>query len=374
MNKLLLNLIMLPSALWRSLGADTGQLRAILHVRLLLDERNPVSIGRMQKQRKNAKYGTLINTVVFVVMGFFYMLPITIVHDRIYSLTLYFSLLLTIITFMLITDFSNVLFDARDKYILFPRPVGDRTLVLARMLHVFIYLFRIVIPMALPAWVMLGYLDGWASAAIFILPLMLMVCFVLFLVNSFYLLVLRLTKPEKFKDVINYFQVVTSVIFFASVYLLPRFFRNEHPLDFNILNYSWVRYTPPYWLAVCWSWIGDPVTLAGTSYFSAFAVILPLACMYLLVKKLAPEFSRRIAGIDASDVATYVPVKSSGKTNGKFYQKLAYLFNTHDDARAGFMMAWLQSSRSRSFRMRVYPHLHLFPFTSSISSPSASLR
>ena len=246
MNKLLLYLIMLPSALWKSLGADVGQLRAILQVRLLLDDRNPVAIGRMQRQKKNIKYGTLINTVVYVVMGFIYMLPVTVVPDRIFSLTLYFSLMLNIIVFMLITDFSNVLFDSRDKYILFHRPVSDRTLVLARLLHVFVYLSRIVIPMALPAWVMLGYLDGWQSALLFVLPLTLMVCLVLFLVNGFYLIVLRLAKPEKFNDVINYFQVINSIIFFASVYLLPRVFSEKHTHDFNILHYPWLRYLPSY--------------------------------------------------------------------------------------------------------------------------------
>jgi ABC-2 type transport system permease protein len=361
MNKLLLYLIMLPSTLWKNLGADVVQLRAILKVRLLLDDRNPVAIGRIQKQKKSNKYGTLVNTIVFVAMGFFYMLPITIISNRIFSLSIYFSLLLTIITFMLITDFSNVLFDARDKYILFPRPVSDRTLVLARMLHVFIYLFRIVIPMSLPAWVMLGYLDGWKSATLFILPLMLLVCLVLFLVNSFYLLVLRLAKPEKFKDVINYFQVVTSIIFFASVYLLPRLFSEKHPHDFNILNYPWLRYLPPYWLAVCWSWIGYPVPLAGTSLLSILAVVFPLLCMYILIKKLAPQFSRRIAGIDAVDSGGYVAPGVKRAPPGKFYQKLAYAFNSNDDAKAGFMIAWLQSSRSRSFRMRVYPSFAFIP-------------
>ena len=41
MNKVFLNLVMIPSALWRSLGADIPQLRAILNAKLMLDDRKP---------------------------------------------------------------------------------------------------------------------------------------------------------------------------------------------------------------------------------------------------------------------------------------------------------------------------------------------
>ncbi len=360
MNKLLLNMVMLLSGLWRSMGADTAQLRAILYARLTMDDRKPVGIGRQQK--KGGKNRTLLASVMNAALGCVYMLPLVVVSDRTFSLAIYFFILLGILTLLLITDFSNVLFDSRDKYILFPRPVGDRTLVLARMLHVFIYLFRIVLPMSLPGWVVLGITDGWKSALLFPLPLLLLVFMVLFFVNCIYLLVLNIVKPEKFKDVISYFQIVVSVAYFASAYLLPRVFDSEHVHEFNILKYPWVQYLPPYWLASCWSWIGFAVPVAGAAFYSIFAVAFPLLCMYALVRWLAPSFSRRIAGIDSVEVAEYRPGSGVRKqSSGRFYQKLGYAFNNTDDARAGFMIAWLQTSRSRSFRMRVYPSFAFIP-------------
>jgi len=363
MNKLFLYLVMLPSALWRSMGADIPQLRALLQTRLMIDDRKPMSLGmRQTKQKKDRKHGSVLNSFIFLIMGAVYMFPIISISDRIFSLTLYFSFLLVVMTFMLITDFSNVLFDAKDKYILFPRPINDRTLVLARMLHVYIYLLRIMLPMSLPAWIVLGVFDGWKSALLFPLPLILVIFMALFIVNSVYLLVLRLTKPEKFKDVINYFQVVTSIIFFASVYLLPRIFKNGERVDISILSYPWIKYLPSYWLASCWSWIGFPLSLVGTSYFSLLAIAFPLLCIYIVVNRLAPEFSRRIAGIDAVDVVMNNPLPGSKqRAPATFYKKMANLFNRTEDGKAGFMIAWLQTSRSRSFRMRVYPAFAFIP-------------
>ena len=135
MNKFLLYLVMLPSFLWRSMGADTEQLKAILGLRLTLDDRKPIAIGRQPGKKGKMKYSSLLSAFIFLIMGGVYMLPLTVIEDRIFSLTFFFSMLLAIITFMLITDFSSILFDSRDKYILFPRPVSDRTIVLSRMLE-----------------------------------------------------------------------------------------------------------------------------------------------------------------------------------------------------------------------------------------------
>ena len=361
-------MVMLLSALWRSMGADVVQLRAILKARLTMDDRKPMGIGRQQK--KGRKHGSILSLIVNSAFGCIYMLPLLVVTDRIFAVTMYFSFLLTMLTLLLITDFSNVLFDSRDKYILFPRPVGDRTLVLSRLLHVFIYLFRIVLPMSLPGWIVVGLTDGWKSALLFPFPLLLLVFMVLFFVNSIYLLVLNLVKPEKFKDIISYFQIVVSIVFFASAYLLPRVFDSENIHEFNILRYPWVRYVPPYWLATCWSWVGFKVPIAGTSFLSILAVVCPLSCMYVLVRWLAPSFSRRIAGIDSVEVAEHqVGAVVKRQVSGRFYQKLAYAFNRTDDARAGFMIAWLQTSRSRSFRMRVYPSFAFVPVYFFIFSP-----
>lgn len=363
MKKFFLGLVMLPSPVWRGMGADTAQLRAILDVRLTLDDRNPIGIGRQQKLKKDRSYTTLINSLMYLAFGAIYMGPISVIPDRVTSLTIYFSMLLTVITFMLITDFSNVLFDARDKYILFPRPVSDRTIVLARMLHVFVYLFRIIIPLSLPGWILLGSMDGWKSATLFILPLTMLLFMALFIVNGVYLLVLRLVKPEKFKDVISYFQIFITIIYLMSAYFLPRLFSSRHPEIFNLQLHTWIRYTPSFWLASCWTWIGYPGIFDGSALYGLLAICCPLLCLFTLVKFLAPQFTRRISGIDAVEYVNVTGTSASkSKVSGsRFYMTLAHLFNSSDDAKAGFMIAWLQTTRSRSFRMRVFPSFAFAP-------------
>lgn len=359
MNKFFIFLVMLPSALWESLGADIVQLRAILNVRLMIDDRKPSPIGRQSKVKKDRKYGSLINAFLFCVMGFIYMFPIMMVPDRVFSMTLYFGILLLAITLMLITDFSNVLFDSRDKFILFPRPVSDRTMVLARLLHIVIYLFRVVIPLSLPGWILVGYMDGWKSATLFALPMIMMVLIALFIVNGVYLLILRMAKPEKFKDVINYFQILTSIVYFTSMYVCQRVFVQPNLNMWDITRHAWVKYLPPYWLGVCWAWVGYPVALVGTKVLAVLAIIVPLFFIYIIIKYLAPQFAQRMAGIDVTEPTQGGAAKR--QSSKVFSNKLAAMMNQTDDAKAGFIISWIQTSRSRSFKMRVFPTFAYVP-------------
>lgn len=366
MNRIFLSLVMLPSGIWRSMGADTEQLRAILEIRMKLDDRKPLALGRQRAQKKEMRNGVLLNMLLSFLTGVVYIFPLLSIRDRILGLTLSFSFFLFMLTFMLITDFSNILFDTRDKYIIIPRPVNDITIILSRLLHVFIYLFRIVLPMSLPLWAALAYNDGWRSALLFPVPLILMASIAVFTVNCMYLLLLKIVKPERFKDIINYFQIAFSVLLFASGYLSRSIMRVsggiEELINLDINRYYWIKFIPSYWLACFWSLIGFPVKLQGTQWFFIWAILLPVACIWLLVKYLSPQFTKAISGIDTVAAAEYTPATVIRKTkNNIFYQKLANLLNRDDVAKAGFMMAWLQTSRSRAFKMKVYPFLAYMP-------------
>ena len=360
MNKLFLKFAMLPAPFWRSLGADTDQLSAILDMRLMIDNRRPIGFGRRQTQKKEIKHGTITSTILFTFMGAFYSLPLFVVPDRVISLALYFTIIFLMLTLSLITDFSNALFDNKDKYTLFPRPINDRTLVLAKLLHIFIYLMRMVIPTSFAAWCLLTYQDGWTSTLVFPVAITLLTFMSLFVVNGVYLIILKLTSAERFKDIISYFQVIASVVFFAIVYLRPR----NVNIDVNALDparYKWVQFVPSYWLAGFWKWLGHPMLLGGGVITTLCGLLVPVFCIVALVRWLAPEFTRKIAGIDGAEVSMPVTARGKKAKQNRLYLKLATLFNRSDAAKAGFMLAWLQTSRSRTFRMRVYPSMAFIP-------------
>lgn len=365
MNRLFLFLFMLPQRLYEKLGADPVQLRALLDVKLKMDDRKPFQFGRNQKQKKNRRFAAALGMLFSFFVGVIYVYPLLMVDDQLSALWLYFTMFLFLLSFTLISDFSSVLFDTRDKYIIHPRPVSDRTLFLARLLHIFIYLFRIVLPMSLSGWITLGILFGWKAAVFFPLPLMLLVITALFAVMAVYLLMLRVASGEKFKELLSYFQIAFSVLVFATWYLVPRGMDSSAMQHFQVEHFGWARFTPGYWLAATFSWVHVAgAGLKGIALMGIPAVALPVLLLWLSLRYLAPHFAARLSRLDAVESSeSSAPLTQAGPQHEdkKFYRLLARLLNRQPAAQAGFIMVWLQTARSRSFKMKVYPMFAYVP-------------
>lgn len=361
MNKILLYLLMLPGGLWRALGADTEQLKAILSVKLKMDDRKPFGMGRSQSKKRKTRFTSTITFIVNFFVGFMYIFPMVTFKDPYMSLFGLYTMLMVLQTFGLITDFSSVLIDTRDKLIIFPKPVADRTIFVSRMLHIFIYFFRSVFPMSLAPWIVWTILHGWKGAMWFPVPMALLTFICLFLVLGCYLLLLKLAKPEKFKDIIGSFQILFSILLFITYYFMPRIQDFEALKHFTIESVSWIRFTPSYWLASCWYWVEpEKATLAGTAWFSILAILLPVVMLWVTVKFFAPSFIRIISAIDGIEVSPAKRTVRQAK-RGSRYAQLANILNRNDASKAGFMATWLLTGRSRNFKMRVYPGFAYVP-------------
>lgn len=367
MNKFLLWLAMLPGAIWKAMGADLVQLRAILRLKLTIDDRRPLSIAKPRKQSKKRSGQGFLNIFLSIITGIGLVLVLAFIHDATLALTLFYSLFAFLLTFMLITDFSNILFDPRDRYTVLCRPVGDRTLFLSKMIHIGVYLFRIVVPMSLPAWVVIGIRFGWGAALWFPIPLFLFTLLVLFLVQSMYLLIMRLASPSRFKDVINAFQIVFSIFFFATYYLLPKITDYEEAQHLTIDKFLWLQSTPFYWFAATYQFAIPHMRL----FFSPFLVYLlafgvPVFLAWLAVRFIAPGFVAKLGDVFAEGGESVATVTKTTARNASpsrlpLYKRISIFVNKKPIARSGFDIAWLLTGRSRTFRMRVLPTFAYVP-------------
>jgi ABC-2 type transport system permease protein len=303
----------------------------------------------------------VLGMMVSFFTGFIYVLPLASMEHHNSGLWMYYTMFLFLLSLMLITDFSTVLIDTRDKYIVLPQPVNDRTLFLSRMLHIFIYLFRIVLPMSLPGWISVGLIFGWKAAVWFPVPLLLLVFIALFVVIAVYLIMLRIASAEKFKETLSYFQIAFSIVLFA-FYLIPRTMDAAVLRQFDITHHIWAPATPPYWLAATYSWIA-PLTEDHPliPYLGLLAFALPALCLWATVKFLAPQFAARLGGLDAIESGETNRTQQISQKGAGFYGRLAHLLNRRPEAQAGFIMAWIQTARSRTFKMKVYPMFAYVP-------------
>jgi hypothetical protein len=82
---------------------------------------------------------------------------------------------ISMLSITLVSDFSPILLDTRDQYIIMPRPVNDKTLAISRITFIAIKLFNQVIALTLP--VLIYVLFNWDIVSVFLLCLQLILSF-----------------------------------------------------------------------------------------------------------------------------------------------------------------------------------------------------
>ncbi|HEX2534394.1 MAG TPA: hypothetical protein VHK69_11700 [Chitinophagaceae bacterium] len=355
-NRLLLRAVLLPSPLYRRMGADMGQLRAILHTKLLMDDRRPNTMHLTQSARrtKPINAATIGTILISALMGLIYLMAFLVGNDSVTQMTVYFSFFLFMLAASLISDFTSVLIDVRDNFILLPKPVTDRTLVFARILHIVLHISKIVLPMCAPGAVLVTLRFGVLALFVFLIMVLLLTVFTIFFINALYILILRFTTPQRFQSIISYVQIVFAILLYASYQIFPRLLDNFQAFSIRLDVHPFAAVLPPYWFAAGWKVLH---TFEGSSALwalTAVSLVIPVASLYIVIRFLAPSFNAKLALISGSGSAAEPRKRTENKKQG-YAARLAHLATRPGPERMGFLFTWKMTTRSRDFRMKVYP-------------------
>ncbi len=143
-DKFLVFVVLLPKAFYQNLGVNTTQLKAILKTKVTLGDRTPTGIRAVKKTNQKKPTTGVSYTQIFmsVFLGVMFMFSFFIGANYVTKLTIYFSMYIFVLTSTLIADFTTVLIDVRDNFIILPKPVNDKTVVLSRLLYIVIYISK----------------------------------------------------------------------------------------------------------------------------------------------------------------------------------------------------------------------------------------
>ncbi|MCX6213069.1 hypothetical protein [Spirosoma sp.] len=363
MTTLILWLLDRTAPLFRALDADYGQLRAIVQVKLIMDNRrNIVSLGRYGKQSAENNNSfvriLLIYTVVGVVISLG-MLAIPPQESLFLPLTLQFSYIMALCAMTLISDFSSVILDSSDNQIILPRPVGNRTLWLARVVHITSYLFGIALSLSVGGVLIVGYRFGPLAGLMFMALSLLSAVLMVFLTNLFYLVLMRFISEEKLREVINYFQILMAVLFYGGYQLLPRLIGSQDAIS-RIIDHQWWHYlVPPMWMAATVDVFVKPVLDVNHLIFAALALLMPVAGIWFMNRFLTTDFTQKLSDIDSErrPEATAFSAQQSPWGQTSWLEQLATWVTTNSLERAAFAFTWRVTGRDRKFKLKTYPQL-----------------
>lgn len=359
-DKFFLWLVLQPTLLYKKLGVDIEKLRAVLTAKLTMDNRRPVSFGNYNrgKEKKATSKATLGTMLGSLFMGLFLLFMFATGVDMLTKLSMFMSLFIFMLCITLITDFTSVLIDVRDNLIILPKPISDVTFVTARLLHITIRTAIVVLPLTLPAGILVATMQGVGIILPFILMVVLMTLLSIFFINAIYILILKITTPTKFQSVIGSIQIAFVMLIMVSYQLLPKVMQSETFRNASVTDLPFIQFYPPFWFAdACMMLSGKGLT-AESLLSLGLAFIVPILSIWTVVRFFAPSFNRKLGMITSGSSEQSVSTKKSNSSK-KFalLETLAGWFTKPGAERAGFVFAGKMMGRSRDFKMKVYPSI-----------------
>ncbi len=338
------------------LGVDYEVMEKILRIKLTMDERRvPTIFTENGKQKKEGNqflkslwiYGLYsLILIPFLLLGENYM----------YQVSLVFGMILFILMTSMISDFSVVLLDIRDKNIIQTKPVDKKTIAAAKIVHIMIYMTFVAGAFTTIPFLVGLFRHGIAFSAIFFIELVLTILLVVVLTSLLYLFILRFFDGEKLKDIINYVQILLSVGVVVGYQVLIRSFEF---VDLNMAyTFSWWHFLiPPLWYGAPFE-----VLLNGNSanHFMAFtvlAVLVPLIAIYAYAK-LMPSFERNLEKLLSDTKTRKKPRNWLDEAGAKWLCRST-------EERVFYRFASSMMKKEREFKLKVFPVLGMalfFPF------------
>ncbi|WP_375447383.1 hypothetical protein [uncultured Fibrella sp.] len=349
--------------LWRLLGVNYTQLRAILTVKLQLDNRRPVAFNQWKKtnETNNSYWASLALYALFGLM-FAFLLGFTPAIGIVKPATLFFGYVLIVCTMSLISDFSSVVLDSSDNQIMLFRPVDSRTMLTARVVHIVSYLFTIALAVGVLGVVVIGYRFGAVAGILSLFLCLLMAILAVFLTNVIYLLLMQFVNTERLREVINYVQIGMGVCFYGGYQLLPRLIGTDTLSGYQPFVWKpWHYAIPPLWSAGSIDMIINRQVDTQHLILFGLALIVPFAGIYVMTRLLAPAFSGKLAGLDQDESVRLVDKPAdAGKSpavTSSLANRMATWLTSSPLEEAGFTFVWFITGRDRKFKLRTYPGL-----------------
>ncbi|SDD78620.1 hypothetical protein SAMN02799630_04037 [Paenibacillus sp. UNCCL117] len=343
------------------LNVDYVVMRKILQVKLTMDRRRVPTLYQAQNKKAGKRDGEenyfLKSLWIYIIMGLL-TVPFVVIGDHfMFQMLLVFSVLMFMLMTSMISDFSAVLLDIRDKPILLTRPVNARTATMAKAVHIAIYLSFLTGALTIGPLIAGAVRHGIGFAAIFALEIILMDVLVLVLTALAYLFILRFFDGEKLKDMINYVQIVLTVMMSVGYQLAVRSFEFSDMLRIEFSPAWWQLLLPPVWFGAPYELLLHGRGEAYTVAFSVLALVVPLAALVLYVR-LMPAFERGLQKLSHQG-----GTRRQGK--GGLMDRAAKLVCRSKEERSFFRFAASMMSQEREFKLKAYPSLGfsiVFPF------------
>ncbi|KAA0546087.1 hypothetical protein FZW96_17380 [Bacillus sp. BGMRC 2118] len=336
-------------------GIDYPMMREMVKIKLIMDQRSVPTIFQQNNKKKDGNF--FIKSLWLYAHYGLVLIPFLLIEENyIFSMSIFIGISMFLVMTSMISDFSTVLLDLRDKHILGTKPITHRTISAAKFIHISFYMFFLTTAITLIPIAVGIIKHGVIFGFILIIELFLMNLFILVLTAFMYLAILRFFDGERLKDMINYIQILLSVALFVGYQMVIRSF-DLVDIDIHYRFQVWHFFLPPFWFAAVYEFILNGHREYYFIIFSLMAVFIPLVSFMMYIK-LMPVFEQNLEKLSSHSVG-------KKKRRVSISSWFANIVTTVKQEKVIYHFAIKMMKTEREFKLKVYPPLVFsifFPF------------
>lgn len=360
-DSLLLRILDRFKGLFKKMDVDYQALRSILGVKLLLDSRRTATViqgqaTKEQKEKNKDKNNFLGSLWLYTLLGLI-LVPLAVIGEEyIFQMSIVFGVFIFFMMTSLISDFSAVLLDIRDKDILLSRPISSKTLNAAKFIHIAYYMFMLSMATIGPALIASLFRRGFLFFLVFLFEIILVDLFLIVVTGLLYLFILRFFDGEKLKDIINYVQIGLTITITVGYQLVGRMFNIVDLQNIEFQDKIWTYLLPPVWFAAPFEFFFNGGRENYIIIYSALAIIVPILAIVIYIKTI-PIFEANLQKLNSAG-----GIKKSKTIFIRWISRI--VCRTPEEANF-FVFATNMIRNERVFKLKVYPNLGfglIFPF------------
>ncbi|WP_291561317.1 MULTISPECIES: hypothetical protein [unclassified Clostridium] len=340
--------------IFERLGYDYSVVRKILKIKLIMDKRNvPTIIQNQNKKEKKESNNFKTQMIMYLIFGIFTGLLLILDIPLYVSMNMIFGITIFIIALSMMSDFSSVLLDVKDKNILLPKPIKGKDLNLAKVLHITIYLITLSVCFT-GVTIVIGTIKyGVLFLLIFLLVMPLLVGFIIFLTSLMYLLILHFYDGEKLKDIINYCQIMLTTIMVIFYQLSGRVFNLMEIINLNYTAKLWHYILPSMWFSAPFELFVGKNDNPSFTIFTILLIVISIVSLILYLKVISPYFEKNLQKLNNNSS------KKASLRKGKRQRALVNILCRDKIERAFLKFDLNMLNSERKIKLTVYPNIAL---------------
>jgi len=332
-----------------ALGVDHRQLEAIVETKLRLDLRRSAKDASGAATVQSARgTGLLVSCVVHLFMGLFVGLMTLAIGDPLAFMTVTQGFLLLMLGVTVLADFGHVVLDTKDLSVVGSRPVTERTLFAARIVHVALYLglttgSLAVVPLlfGLPKF-------GAVFLPVYVVSSLLTACVAVFGAGVLYLAALRRVGGEKLRDFVVHFQILASAGLVTAFQLMPELTENAAGrlgVDGDAVPFFAYFFPPSHTGGLLDLCLGHATR--ANAVLSALAFALPALFAGVMVRLSSSGLVGGLSALDTESARRPPP--------GRWRRWCRDRFTGSRVEACGFDFFALLAGRERQYKLQTYP-------------------